>query len=435
MDQQAPNLLGSTLTLPCGAVVPNRLCKAAMTEGLADEDNRATDRHAVLYKRWAEGGAGILLTGNIQVDRRYLERPGNIVIEGQQDADRMARLGKFAEAGTSAGNHLWVQIGHAGRQTPASVAKEPVGPSAVKLKLPGGAFGMPRALTGDEIRDVITRFAFVAETVKSAGFSGVQVHAAHGYLISEFLSPIANQRTDEWGGSPENRARLLLETVRATRKAVGPDFPVSVKLNSSDFQKGGFTLADCLQVVDWLNEEGLDLLEISGGNYEQPALLGAEGLEPVFVEGERQSTREREAYFMQYAAEIKNVAKMPLMVTGGFRSRDAMNAALSGDDIAVIGIGRPLCVDPETPKKLISGELSTARAWEKELRIGPGIFGPTSSISLFRLLNVQGTQSWFYENIFRLADGLEADEKMGVFRAFLRNQSHEQKAAKALTPR
>ncbi len=273
MDQQVSNLLGTELKLPCGAVLPNRLSKAAMTEGLADEDNRATDRHAVLYKRWADGGAGMLLTGNIQVDRRYLERPGNVVIEGPQDRERLDKLSKWAEAGTSAGNHLWVQIGHAGRQTPVSVAKEPVGPSAVKLKLPGGQFGMPRALSDDEVKDVISRFAYVAETVKSTGFTGVQVHAAHGYLISEFLSPIANQRTDAWGGTPENRARLLLETVRATRKAVGPDFPVSVKLNSSDFQKGGFTLADCLQVVEWLNEEGLDLLEISGGNYEQPALL------------------------------------------------------------------------------------------------------------------------------------------------------------------
>ncbi len=137
---------------------------------------------------------------------------------------------------------------------------------------------------------------------------------------------------------------------------------------------------------------------------------------------------------MEYAAQIQQVAKMPLMVTGGFRSREAMNSALAGD-VSVIGIGRPLCVDPDTPGGLISGELAAARAWEKELRIGPGIFGPTSSIALFRVLNIQGAQSWYYQNIFRLADGLEADRKMGVFGAFLRNQSHEQKAAKALTPR
>ncbi len=435
MDQAVTNLLSAALTLPCGAVLPNRIAKAAMTEGLADGDNRATDRHAVLYKKWSESGSGMLLTGNVQVDRHYLERPGNVVIEGTQDADRLERLSKWAEAGTSAGNHLWVQIGHAGRQTPASVAREPVGPSAVKLKLPGGLFGTPRALSSDEIRDVIGRFAFVAETVKSVGFTGVQIHGAHGYLVSEFLSPIANQRTDEWGGSPENRARLLLEAVRATRKAVGPDFPVSVKLNSSDFQKGGFTLADCLQVVDWLNQEGLDLLEISGGNYEQPVLLGAEGLEPVFVEGERQSTRDREAYFLQYATEIQRVAKMPLMVTGGFRSRDAMNDALTSGDVSVIGIGRPLCVDPDTPKGLVSGDLSAARAWEKELRIGPGIFSPTSSISMLRVVNIQGAQNWFYHQIFRLADGLEADTKLGVLRAFLSMQRHEQRAAKALTAR
>ncbi len=435
MDQATPSSIATPLTLPCGAVLPNRLAKAAMTEGLGDHDNRATDRHGVLYKRWSEGGAGMLLTGNVQVDRRYLERAGNIVIEGTQDTDKLERLAKLAETGTSAGNHLWVQIGHAGRQTPAAIAKEPVGPSAVPLSLPGGLFGTPRALTDDEIRDIISRFAFVAQTVKDVGFTGVQIHSAHGYLLSEFLSPIANVRTDEWGGSAENRAHLLLETVRATRAAVGPDFPVSVKLNSSDFQKGGFTLEDCLQVVDWLNNEGLDLLEISGGNYEQPVLLGAEGAEPVFLEGERQSTREREAYFLQYAAQIQGVAKMPLMVTGGFRTRSAMDSALASGEAAVIGVGRPLCVETDTPKRLLSGEVSAARAWEKNLRIGPGIFGPRSSISLFRMLNVQGAQSWFYKQIFRLADGLEPLPKLGVLRAFIEMQQHEMHAAKDLTPR
>ncbi|MDH3338215.1 MAG: NADH:flavin oxidoreductase, partial [Gammaproteobacteria bacterium] len=147
--------VSSPLTLSCGAILKNRLCKAAMTEGLADERNRATDRHVTLYRRWAEGGAGLLLTGNVQVDRRYLERAGNIVVDGPQDGAQLAALEAMTGAGTGNDTHLWMQISHAGRQTPKLVAAEPVGPSDIPVALPGGRFGKPRALTGDEICDVI----------------------------------------------------------------------------------------------------------------------------------------------------------------------------------------------------------------------------------------------------------------------------------------
>lgn len=210
-----------------------------MTEGLADDRNRATARHVELYRRWADGGAGALLTGNVQVDRRYLERAGNIVIDGPQSTAQLAALEAVAEAGTANDTHLWMQISHAGRQTPSLIATEPVGPSDIPLAIPGGRFGKPRALTDEEIRNVIERFAFAAAIAKQTGFSGVQVHGAHGYLISEFLSPRVNKRNDEWGGSVDNRARLLVETVRAVRAKVGTDLVVAVKLNSADFQKGG----------------------------------------------------------------------------------------------------------------------------------------------------------------------------------------------------
>ena len=287
--------LAAPFGLPCGRQVKNRLVKAAMTEGLADGRNRATDRHVELYRRWANGGAGALLTGNVQVDRRYLERAGNIVIDGPQDESQLAGLEAMAEAGTTGGTELWMQISHAGRQTPALIATEPVGPSAVQLAIPGGRFGKPRALNEDEILNIIDRFAHAAGIARQTGFTGVQVHGAHGYLLSEFLSPRANKRDDRWGGSIENRARLLLETVRAVRSAVGTDMVVAVKLNSADFQKGGFSFEDCLAVIEMLNDEGLDVLEISGGNYEQPRLLGIDGLEPVFSEKVRESTRAREA--------------------------------------------------------------------------------------------------------------------------------------------
>ena len=220
-------ILEKHLTLPNGVTLRNRIAKAAMTEGLADEQNRATDRHAVLYRRWAEGGAGMLLTGNVMIDQRYLERPGNVVIDGPQSDEQMARLRQWSSAAREGGADIWMQLSHAGRQSPKIVATEPVAPSAVELGLPGGTFAKPRALNTNEIEAVIQKFVYSASIAKQAGFTGVQIHAAHGYLLSEFLNPLVNQRDDEWGGSLANRARLLLRVVIEVRAQVGSGFPVS----------------------------------------------------------------------------------------------------------------------------------------------------------------------------------------------------------------
>ena len=423
--------IADPITLPCGVRLKNRLAKAAMTEGLADETNRATRRLETLYRRWAAGGAGLLLTGNVQIDRRYLERPGNVAIDGPQDAAAMRALEAFAGAANGTGAEMIVQLSHAGRQTPVYVNRTPAAPSAVGLDLPGGQFGAPRALQADEIEDVVDRFANAASVCKAAGFSGVQVHGAHGYLISEFLNPKANLRTDEWGGSLDNRARLLLRVVAAVRAKVGSGFPVAVKLNSADFQKGGFSFDECLQVIEWLNEEGIDFLEISGGSYEQPKMMDIEGTQPA--EEQRPSTRAREAYFLQYAEEASRVAKMPLMVTGGFRSRTAMDAALSSGAADLIGIARPLCVDPEICAKMLSGEIAEAPRYEKSLRIGGGFWGPNSSNDFIKMLNGFAAMSFYYENIFRLADGENAREEMALFPAFLRHQISERRKAADLS--
>ncbi|MGH8504838.1 MAG: NADH:flavin oxidoreductase/NADH oxidase family protein [Stenotrophobium sp.] len=412
--------LAQSLKLPCGATLPNRLCKAAMTEGIADEHLRATERHVTLYRRWAEGGAGLLLTGNVMIDRRVLERPGNVALDpAQPDAESMKRLRAWTQAGTCNGNHLWMQISHAGRQSPRYVTGQPMGPSAVQLELLGN-YAKPRALREDEILDFIQRFARVAVTAREAGFTGVQIHSAHGYLLSSFLSPITNQRTDAWGGTLENRARMLIETIRATRKAVGADFPIGIKLNSDDFRKGGFNHEDCLQVVEWLNAEGLDLLEISGGTYEQPRLLGFDGKAgSKAVEPQRESTKKREAYFLDYAVAIRKIAKMPLMVTGGFRTRAAMEAALSADECDVIGLGRPLCTHVDVPRQLLSGEMAVAPAFEKNLRLGPGkLFSGTSPIFLFKIVHVLGLQGWYYQQLAHLADGGREPLKRSVLSAF-----------------
>jgi 2,4-dienoyl-CoA reductase-like NADH-dependent reductase (Old Yellow Enzyme family) len=420
--------LNRPLALPCGAVLPNRLAKAALTEGLASPTLTATPRLQRLYRRWSEGGAGLLITGNVQIDRRVLERPGNVAIDGNGGEQA---LRAWAAAGTSAGNHLWMQISHAGRQSPRYVAAEPVAPSAVQLDVLGN-FRKPRALRDDEILDFIQRFAGAAATARECGFTGVQIHAAHGYLLSSFLSPVTNRRRDDWGGPLANRARFLLETVRAVRRRVGADFPVAVKLNSDDFRQGGFSHEECLQVVTWLEREGVDLLEISGGNYEQPQMLGMGGRSESAT-GVRHSTRIREVYFLEYADSIRKVCGIPLMVTGGFRSRSVMEQALAEDHCDVIGLGRPLCVDPAVPAGLLDGSVAEAPRTEAQLKLAQtGYFSPASPLFLLRALNIVGTQAWYYQQLFRLADGREADLGLGLLRALWRYYRDELRAAARL---
>ena len=420
--------LAQPLSLPCGARLSNRLCKAAMTEGLADAQLRPTARLAALYRRWSEGGAGLLITGNVQIDRRVLERPGNVALDpAPTDAEMMRRLRDWSHAGTLAGNHLWMQISHAGRQSPWYVTREPLAPSAVQLQLFAN-YASPRALREDEILDFIARYARVAAVARETGFTGVQIHAAHGYLLSSFLSPVTNRRTDAWGGALENRARMLIETIRATRKAVGRDFPVALKLNSDDFRKGGFSHAECLQLVRWLNDESLDLLELSGGTYEQPRLLGFSG-KAADATPQRASTKQREAYFLDYAAEVRKLATMPLMVTGGFRTRAGIEEALDSGAVDIVGLARPLCGEPDLPKRMLAREIDELPRYEKNMRLGPGIFAPTTNVLLFKLINLLGQQGWFYLQIFRLADGKAPDFGLGVFAAFRRYLADEYRQA------
>ena len=383
------DLLSRPLTLPSGAVLPNRIVKAAMSEGLADAGNHSTARLETLYRRWATSGAGLLLSGNIQVDRHHLERPLNIVLEDEAGLPALRRL---TEAGRSGGAQFWAQLAHTGRQVDARINPEPLAPSAVEIDLGRAAgfnFAPPRAMTEAEIEHAIGQFARSALLAKSAGFTGVQLHAAHGYLFSQFLNPLANRRTDRWGGALENRARLLLRTIAAIRQAVGPDFPIGAKLNSSDFQKGGFTHAENLELVKLLNHSTLDLLELSGGTLEQPEMVG-HALREAGQDDRRASTVQREAYFIGFAGAVRAVASMPVMVTGGFRSTAAMTAALEAGDLDLIGIGRPMIADPETPRRLLSGEIARASAHEE--RIG-----------LFHIL------PWFNMQLERLADGLDPD--------------------------
>ncbi|WP_326957880.1 NADH:flavin oxidoreductase/NADH oxidase family protein [Amycolatopsis sp. NBC_01286] len=337
------DLLAEPLKLRCGAVLPNRLVKSALSEQLGDRRNAPTRELAELYRTWARGGAGALITGNVMVDPSALGEPRNVALSPDPDVYR-----PWARSVEGTGTQLWVQLNHPGRQSPRYLSRQPVAPSAVPFGDRGvrTAFAAPRALTGEEIEAIIERFGVAARTFVDAGFAGVQIHGAHGYLVSQFLSPLTNRRTDAWGGDAAGRRRFLLEVVRRVRDAVGDDVPVSVKLNSADFQRGGFTEDESLEVVHALGEAGLDLLEVSGGTYEKAVMMGSG----------RASTQAREAYFLDYAAKARNVSDVALMVTGGFTTPGGMADALGSGELDVIGLGRPLVVDPGLPARLLAGE-------------------------------------------------------------------------------
>lgn len=422
--------LSDALTLPCGAVIPNRFAKAAMTEGLATPDGVPTAELERLYGLWSDGGAGLLLSGNIQIDRDHLERPGNVVIDREPDAAMHAALSRWAQAATRNGNQFWAQISHAGRQTMKMVNPHPKAPSAVKLGLPGGQFGEPVALEGSEISEIVRRFTQCAVAVKAAGFTGVQVHAAHGYLLSQFLSPRTNRRSDDYGGSLENRARLLMDTVVAIRAAVGADYPVAVKLNSADFQKGGFDFADSLQVVEWLEQAGVDLIEISGGTYEQPRLLGVEGIEAAEPQAVAQSTQQREAYFVDFALAMKEKVSVPLMVTGGFRQKQVMQQALDSGSADLVGLGRPMCVMTDAPAQLLAG-LEELPRYESQLALLPAWLGFLSRIDTVKVLATFAVQYWYYAQIDRLGRTGAADPALSVLQASTEVTALQRKLIKA----
>ena len=377
-------LLAEPLKLRCGAVLPNRLAKSALSEQLGDRRNAPTRELHELYRTWARGGAGTLITGNVMVDPAALGEPRNVTATADPAGFRA-----WARAVEGTGTRLWVQLNHPGRQSPRYLSREPVAPSAVPFGSRGirTAFAAPRALTGDEIEAIIERFAVAARTFVDAGFHGVQIHGAHGYLVSQFLSPLTNLRTDAWGGDAVRRRRFLLEVVRRVRAAVGDDVPVAVKLNSADFQRGGFTEEESLEVVRELGETGVDLLEVSGGTYEKAAMMGSG----------RASTQAREAYFLDYAAKARSVSDVALMVTGGFATAEGMAEALRSGALDVVGLGRPLIVDPGLPARLLDGEDARAER-----------LCPKTGVRLAdSLLEIQ----WHTRQLHRIAAGKPVDRR------------------------
>lgn len=333
------------LYLQGGQIIKNRIAKAAMEENMANTSHLPGPELHRLYGAWAKGGAGLLLTGNVMVAPDAVTGPAGVILDAAQPLEPFRN---WAKAGRINDARLWMQINHPGRQVYASTNSSSIAPSAVPVAIEGYAhlFAQPRAMSETDISEVIRRFAETATLAEKAGFDGVQIHAAHGYLLSQFLSPLTNQREDRWGGSLENRARLLIEIIHAVRAMVTPEFGLGVKLNSSDFQKGGFDANDAVAVVQMLNPLAVDLIELSGGNYESPAMQGRPAQE---------STRAREAYFVDFARDVAAVADMPILVTGGIRRRATAEAALASDDdrpgVAMVGLAQALAYAPDLPNR------------------------------------------------------------------------------------
>ena len=338
------NVLQEEMILPNGVILSNRIAKSAMSENLSNKHHEPTPILINAYKTWAQSGAGLLITGNIMIDSEAIGEPRNVVVKNRKNIEM---LKEWAESVKGTNTHLWAQINHPGRQAMEQINSSLKAPSAVPLKTGGRkktTKNVPEVLSENEILKIIEAFANTSIILKEAGFSGIQIHGAHGYLVSQFLSPYTNIRKDKWGGTLENRSRFVVEVYRKIRERVGENFPVGIKLNSSDFQKGGFSEEESMEVVKTLSKEGIDLIEISGGTYEAPVMMGKR----------KESTIKREAYFIDYIEKVRKITNTPLMLTGGFRTTSVMRSAITSNKLDIIGIARPFAVFPNIGNEIFN---------------------------------------------------------------------------------
>lgn len=329
--------LNSPFTVESGSTLRNRVVKAAMEENLAGVDQVPDHRLISLYSEWGKSGVGLLITGHVMVDARALAQPADVVLEASTPLDAFSR---WAAAAKSHGARVWMQINHPGRvvQKDMGTATWSASDVAIEAGALSSMFPKPRSMSEAQIDECVARFAATASQAEAAGFDGVEIHAAHGYLLSQFLSPLTNRRTDRWGGSLENRARLLLAVVGAVRAAVKPGFAVAVKLNSADFQRGGFDLADARRVVALLAGTGVDVVELSGGSIESLATSG-------FAADGR--TLAREAYFLDLVAELIEESAIPIMITGGIR-RATIASDVLDRGAELVGVATSFALSPES---------------------------------------------------------------------------------------
>ncbi len=395
------SILFKPLKLNSGIELRNRFFKSAMSETLADKNMNPGYEIHNLYSQWSCEKIGVLISGNVMVDRRYLGEPGNIVLDDKSD---MSSFRKWAEVGNSKNTPIWLQLNHPGKQMYKTIKAQPVAPSAIPIQ--GGnakAFKVPRAMTKYEVEDAINKFVAAGLKAKETGFTGVQLHAAHGYLINQFLSPADNHRKDEFGGSLENRMRFLVEIYKRLRNKVGSNFTIALKLNALDFKEGGFTFEECKEVVKTMSELGIDLIEISGGNYEAPVFGGE---------------YENGASFASYATILTELTDTPIVSTGGFRSRDEMEKVLSSG-VSMIGLARPFVLYKDLVRRFENNDnfiIRTPRLSTKISKLDKS-FGPIIGVSYYeaqmkRLANNKlpkpSTNAWPYLAGTLKAHGLSA---------------------------
>lgn len=384
--------LAQPFTFPTGVQTTNRIVKSALSEGIAEPNGRPSEALFNLYKRWGAGGAGILMTGNVMVDKDHLVNANVMIAEEENFLADYTTLASHAQAH---GTQLWMQINHPGRQAPFYLDKAPV--SASNIKMPSKIYLEPRPLEEEEILDLIERYGNAALLAKKSGMKGAQIHGAHGYLVSQFLSPLTNVRTDKWGGSLENRARFVLEIYRNMRKKVGDAFPLGIKINSADFQRGAFTEEESMEVIQMLDQEGMDLIEVSGGTYERAAMVGTM---------QKESTKQREAYFMDFIVKVRNKIKSPLMLTGGFRTAASMSKAIENGELDLVGLGRPFCVFPDVAKELMDGTRTECGV--------PDLLTGVDKIDMSGMLQTP----WHQFQLVRMGKGLDPDPEMDVWMVY-----------------
>lgn len=344
-----------------GKTAPNRFLKAAMTERLSSWDPQNFEARGVpseqlqnVYKRWGEGGLGHILTGNIMISYDHLEAAGNPIIppDAPFEGERFDAFAKLAKLAKAHGSLITGQVSHPGRQVESRIQKDPVSASDIQLEgdIMGMTFSKPHAASKDEINDIIHRFTHAAEYLHAAGYDGIELHGAHGYLLSQFLSLSTNKRTDEYGGSLENRARIILEIAQSIRQKLptSSGFIVGIKINSKEFQEGGFSEDDAKELCQLLERNEFDFVELSGGTYQSLAF-----------KHQRESTRKREAFFLEFADKITpGLKKTKTYITGGFKTVEGMVKAL--DTVDGVGLARPVCQEPRLPNDFLNGSVSGA---------------------------------------------------------------------------
>ena len=324
-----PHILQQPLLLPCGATIKNRLCKSPMSDSLGNGAGDPTFEQIRLYQRWAQGGVGLSMIGEVQIDPGYAEKPGNLVLNQQSDITKFRAL---ASSGTAENSHLWPQLGHAGALSHLPISS-PKGPSALDLQdLHCAAFSI------DEIKKLPKMYAKAALLAKKFGFSGVFIHAGHGFLLQQFLSPLFNHRKDDYGGNTQARFKIILEIIQAVREAVGKKYPIGIRINSTDKLVGGITEVEALEVITLLDQTSIDLIDISGGTYFPGAKASSEGS----VSGG--------PYFLEFAKSAKQQTQIPLMLTGGFKTRQQAVDALQSGTVDMIGLARAMVLNPQLPK-------------------------------------------------------------------------------------